>query len=247
VKIEYGYSRYLAVWHSRDPAVIGPHRSARTTDPNLLSIFGHPLFAYSGANKKVTETLAGIPWKTDVAHGAVPNAYFRDERRPYPHNLFARPEVLRTRQGPPVWPTPVFTYRPIDAPPPGIAVHGVETAAGPPARFTWDPALRGWRRHVHGRDHVHANGQPIAPTNVVVVETPYVVSHADANSPEAVSLGMGRAWVFSDGHMTSGGWVREHPAAPWNLLDVNGEPLTLTPGTTWVVLADREPRLLAGP
>ena len=107
--------------------------------------------------------------------------------------------------------------------------------------FRWDPTLGGWRRWIHDRDHLHASGAPVAPTNVVVVETFYGVSAADANSPEAISLGFGRAWVFTDGHMVAGSWTRLDRYAPYDLRDGAGNPITLLPGSTWVVLADREP------
>jgi hypothetical protein len=242
VKIEWG-SRYLAVWHSKVPAVIGPHRSARTTDPDLLAMFGHPLFAFSGANPGVVETLAWTTWKTGVGPGEVPGAWFRDEQRPYPHNLFAFTDVLRTRPAPPAWPTPVFDYHAAGTPPVGTPVKGFATYPGLKAAFRWDAALGGWRRRVWDREHVHANGDPVAPTNVVVLETSYGASWADANSPEAHSVGTGRAWVFTGGTVRDGTWARSHRTEPWNLRDAAGAPLTLDRGTTWVVLAEGQPEI----
>ena len=242
VKIEWG-SRYIAVWHSQVPAVIGPHRSARTTDPDLLAQFGHPLFAFSGANRGVVQALAWTTWKTGVGPGEVPDAWFRDEQRPYPHNLFAFTDVLRTRPAPPVWPTPVFEYHAPDAAPGGLPVVGFETYPGVKDQFQWDAALGGWRHRIWEREHVHPNGAPIAPRNVVVLETAYTKSWADPNSPEAISIGAGRAWVFTGGTVRAGTWGRSQRTDPWNLRDAAGVPLTLDPGTTWVVLAEGEPKI----
>jgi hypothetical protein len=241
VKIEWGLSRYLAVFHSQQPTVIGPHRSARTTDPDLLAMFGHPLFAFSGANPGVVDRLALTDWKTGVGPGEVPRAWFRDETRPYPHNLFAATEVLRSRPAPVALPAPRFFFRPPGTGGGGVPVEGMAVSVGATPLFRWDPALGGWRRWIHDRDHLHASGAPVAPTNVVVVETFYGVSAADGNSPEAISLGVGRAWVFTDGHMVAGSWTRLDRYAPYDLRDAAGNPITLLPGSTWVALADREP------
>jgi hypothetical protein len=246
VKIEFGLQRYLAVWHSRQPEVIGPLRSARTTDPDLLAMFGHPLFAFSGANPGVVDRLAATTWKTGVGPGEVPAAYFRDEGRPWPHNLFAHSQTLRTRPSPYVVPAPRFVHRPAGTAGPGVPVRSVTTSAGARSSFDWDPALGGWRRSTHGRAHLHPDGRPVAPTNVVVVETFYGVSAADANSPEAVSTGWGRAWVLSDGKVAAGTWTRLDRNAPYDLRDGAGAPLTLAPDSTWVVLADREPSFVPG-
>jgi hypothetical protein len=174
----------------------------------------------------------------------VPDGYFRDESRPYPHNLFARPEALRRRPTPPVWPAPVFAYRAPGQPAAGIPVRAVETAAGPAVGFAWDPAIEGWRRRIYDRDHLHPDGRHVAPQNVVVLETPYRESFADGRSPEAVSVGGGRAWVFSAGRVTGGTWMRVRPDLPYDLRDSAGAPLLLTPGSTWVVLAEHEPRII---
>ena len=47
--VEGGLSRIFAVFSSRFPAIIGPVRSAREDDLELLRQFGRPGFAYSGA------------------------------------------------------------------------------------------------------------------------------------------------------------------------------------------------------
>ena len=51
--VEGGLSRFLAVFSSRFPPVIGPVRSAREDDLELLRQFGRPAFAYSGAQPQL--------------------------------------------------------------------------------------------------------------------------------------------------------------------------------------------------
>ena len=171
VAIEWG-SRYIAAWHSRQPSVVGPHRSARTTDPDLLSMFGHPLFAFSGANPGVVQALALTTWKTGVGPGEVPAAYHRDLQRPWPHNLFAHTDVLRTRPAPLQPPTPIFSFHAPGSTAGGVPVEGFTAFPGLRSEFRWDPSLDGWRRRVWDHEHLHATGEPVAPTNVVVLETP---------------------------------------------------------------------------
>jgi Protein of unknown function (DUF3048) N-terminal domain len=51
--VEGGLSRFLAVFSSHFPPVIGPVRSAREDDLELLRQFGRPAFAYSGAQPQL--------------------------------------------------------------------------------------------------------------------------------------------------------------------------------------------------
>ncbi len=51
--MEAGLSRILAVYSSTVPPVIGPVRSARETDLELLRQFDRPTLAYSGAQSRL--------------------------------------------------------------------------------------------------------------------------------------------------------------------------------------------------
>src|SRR5580698_4386389 len=77
--VEGGLSRFLAVFSSHLPPVIGPVRSAREDDLEVLRQFGTPAFAYSGAaphllpfvhRARIVDLYAGLP--------AASAAYSRD-------------------------------------------------------------------------------------------------------------------------------------------------------------------------
>jgi hypothetical protein len=71
---------------------------------------------------------------------------------------------------------------------------------------------------------------------MVVMFTEYGISSADSRSPEAITSGSGQAWVFIDGHIVLGEWRRTNPDLPARLT-IEGDPIHLTPGHTWVALA----------
>ena len=52
-EVEGAQTRLVAVYHSKFPDRLGPVRSARTTDVQLLPLFGKPGLVYSGANARV--------------------------------------------------------------------------------------------------------------------------------------------------------------------------------------------------
>src|SRR5215472_18346441 len=96
--VEGGLSRYLAVFSSHYPHVIGPVRSAREDDLALLRQFGRPAFAYSGA------TAALLPYIHRTArivnlYAGTASGYYRDFSRIAPYNLYAHTRQL-LRQAP---------------------------------------------------------------------------------------------------------------------------------------------------
>ena len=241
-----GISRHMAVWHSTSPEAIGPVRSARTSDPDLLALFGHPLFAFSGANQETARGLRSADWFQDVSHDSAESAYHRSTERAAPHNLMAEATALWARADQDVsLPNPLFAHRPPGEPASGAPAAGLSVEVGSESQFAWDDRRRGWLKWSYGVPHVDEEGLQLAPTNVVVLETDYTISAADAESPEAVSVGTGRAWVFSDGKVAEGTWSRPDRTAPWDLRSPDGSPLLLEAGPAWVALSSGVPVLLS--
>ena len=57
-QVEGGLTRLAAVYSSQLPPLIGPVRSARISDIELLAQYGRVGFAYSGAQKKMRPVIA---------------------------------------------------------------------------------------------------------------------------------------------------------------------------------------------
>ena len=91
--VEGGLSRIFAVFSSHFPPVIGPVRSAREDDIELLRQFGRPAFAYSGAQSQLLPVVQHAR-TVDLYAGTVSGPYFRDPNRIIPHNLYANTSQL---------------------------------------------------------------------------------------------------------------------------------------------------------
>jgi hypothetical protein len=53
---------------------------------------------------------------------------------------------------------------------------------------------------------------------------------------EGETVGQGDVWVFSDGKLTRGQWVRPQHEQTAQYVDAAGKPIKLLPGRTWVEL-----------
>ncbi|HLH58658.1 MAG TPA: DUF3048 domain-containing protein, partial [Streptosporangiaceae bacterium] len=90
--VEGGLTRFMAVYSSHLPPVVGPVRSAREDDLELLRQFGRPAFAYSGATPHLLPFIHRAR-VVDLYAGLV-GGYYRSPSRAAPHNLYARPAQL---------------------------------------------------------------------------------------------------------------------------------------------------------
>ena len=242
--VEGGITRFVAVFHSSIPETVGPVRSARSSDIDLILPFKQPLFAWSGNNANVGAELNGIRDRfVAVGHSSAAGGhYYRDNSggRCAPSNLFVHPADLYAfaeGQGQP--PTPVFTYRDLDEAPTagGVPVAGVRLKSDVDTVFVWNATTASWDRYQKRTQHLAAGDVPLSPQNVVVLDVEYRGS-STAGSPQAISVGTGAAHVYLDGKVIDGTWSRESPDAPWVLTDAAGAPIKLNPGRTWLQLAN---------
>lgn len=242
--VEGNITRLVAVFHSQDPGRVGPVRSARTTDVHLLPQLGKVLFAWSGGNDGVVGAVRSSPALIDLGYDRATSAYARDGSRRAPHNLFVQADELwgKAPEGVPA-PPPLFLFRaPGQANQAGALVSaGVDITwgggqASSPVNWRWEPELRLYVRSQRGRPHVDEDGTRIGAQNVVIMVTPYGQSPADRRSPEALSVGSGEAFVYTNGRVIHGRWDRPSEDRPALLLADDGAPILLTPGQTWVEL-----------
>lgn len=236
--VEGSFTRLIAIYQSGEPAQVGPVRSIRSTDFDVLAMLDWPLLAASGANGGVLGQLDGAR-VVNVNALEAGNAYYRASGRRAPHNMFATTARLRAFAGSQgATPGSVFTYRDAAAPVPGSPSGGVFIDFGnSDARWTWDAPRAAWTRLQNGSAHVDADGGVVAPQNVVVLEVTYGVSAIDAESPEAHTVGSGTAHVFTGGNVATGTWSRSAATDPFTLKDAAGNVIGLTAGQTWVELA----------
>ena len=251
-------TRLFAIFHSQGAVSLGPVRSARSSDPDILSNFGQPVYGHSGANPGVLREISqgqSNGQLYELLWDGLPTDYWRVSDRVPPWNLYTTTaNIWGAAPGGLPAPEPIFEYRregePLAAsaePVPGVEVRYL---GGTIVHFAWDDEAGGWARWQDGTAHVdmarHPDGSPnpdidpvqVTPTNVVVLQTRYTGSAACSYCPEAITVDPegGVALVFTDGHLIRGRWTRPSANQPWQVTDNNGDPIRLTPGQTFIAL-----------
>lgn len=239
--INDGLTRFISVFHSQGSDPVGPIRSGRAQDVDILTNLDSPLFAWSGGNPGVTRVINNSSLVSlNYVRGFADAYYRRDGRGGSPHNLFSSTDTL--------WDLTPEEF----AVPPQIFSYMLpgETAVGDPAsiieieldsilaRWDYDPASGRYLRSQYGEPHMtELTGQAWAD-NVVVLLVEYRRSPIDSKSPEAITVGSGQALVFTDGVVRVGAWQRSSNSDMWNLYtdETLSEPIGLSDGRTWVEL-----------
>ncbi len=245
VLVENQITRLLAIFHSTLPETVGPVRSARSSDIDLMAPLANPLFAYSGSNDIVGQEVrnaqsAGLLVSTNFDQAN--SAYIDRQDRPAPHHRTLFPAKLNQDQftNAPITVRPVFRYLSPDSERESVttSVAGVTSATNErtPASYVWDADLGSWLRFQGGTAHLAESGRQLAPANVVLLTIDYTISRADAASPQAITTGSGRSDVYTDGVRIEGTWTRSNSSQGFDILDSDGRQVRLSPGQTFVHL-----------
>lgn len=238
--VEGGLTRYVAVWHSDIPAEIGPVRSVRPMDPDIVSPFGG-ILAYSGGQQRFIEAMLDTPVLSAI-HGQsdVDAFFYRSNDKVAPHNVIVRASELVQNFSDLRPPRPQFAYS-----------SGVEEST---AVVSGDPVSTfisrfssfqspGWewsqtdgvflRSQTNGAPDVALSGDRIAADNVVSL---FVEIQVIQDIPTTFLVSSGEGFVATGGHQISIEWSKASPEDPIVLRDLQGREILLAPGKTWIEL-----------
>jgi len=244
--VEGGITRYLAVFDSQLPPVIGPVRSVRPMDPSVAAPL-HGLFAFSGGQRPFPEQAAASGLQV-LSMDAGSRGFYRVGTRRAPHNVYASLQTFLSQanashKAPP---PPQFVFAgPGEQPTalvsgaPAPTVHLTLSPFSHPV-WTWVPGAGAWARAEGTKPAMGSDGHQFRATNVVVLRVDVVnTAYRDpANNPvpETKLIGSGRAVIASGGKTVLATWSKSSVGAVLALRGADGAPIRLAPGSTWVEL-----------
>jgi hypothetical protein len=238
IPVEGGLSRFMAVYSSHIPRVIGPVRSARQSDLDILRQFGRPAFAWSGATPHLVPFIERAPL-VDL-YALKVGGYYRVGFRAAPENLYANPRTL-LREAPHASKARDIGFR-----------FGQLPAGGRPARsmtvrypattitFRWSARAKRWLLWMDGKPGQAAEGGQLGGSTVIIQYTRIATSRFHeygGRPPYAISVGSGKAVILRNGRAFTVHWSRPSLNAGTTFTLPGGQRMQFAPGQTWVVYA----------
>ncbi|MEY2841397.1 MAG: hypothetical protein RLY74_538, partial [Actinomycetota bacterium] len=99
-QVEAGLTRLMAIYTSQYPEEVGPVRSARISDIDILAQFGRVGFMYSGSQSKLRPVLSEANIVNLSAERNPPSIYVTDPNREPPYAMMVRiPALLEKADG----------------------------------------------------------------------------------------------------------------------------------------------------
>jgi hypothetical protein len=259
-------TRFMAVFYGNDAPLVGPIRSLRLPDAELIPIFKASLVASGGHPAVKVRITEGKPWANGYLRVICPEEPFLGDGgamrrisapgKRYELTLYsdtaslwnvAAQRGINTRPDfGNMW---IFDPNPPSGGTPATHLKIVYKPTWSESEYHYDPNVRAYRRYDVGQPLIDAlTGQQIAPANVLLLYANHANSDilADAHDPDhpwyavLVQLwGQGSGKLFRDGQVYDIQWVR-HDAQGSNdrlvVLDGQGRQIPFRPGPTWIQL-----------
>jgi hypothetical protein len=225
-EVEGGVTRFAAIYRNNNPDHVGPVRSGRLMDLELVPMY-QSLFAYSGASEPIQQMFLRAPWGLQILSPSIGDnceeagfCRFPREGIAFEHTLYLDTNVAwdrATRRG-------INEGRRAR----GFAFSDIPDANGAPAsdisidwygrlnaRFQYDAATERYVRFTDGVPHMDAlDNTQLWADNLVVIEVVHS-ERPDLFEPESRSASQGfelwdqgRAYLFREGSYYQGFWRR---------------------------------------
>lgn len=244
---EGGLTRFSALFFGQDAAIVGPIRSARFIDIELVNMYA-AVFAYGSADFRVRERIAESAFaeRTVTEYPARCPPMCRFDPVNYNHLITSTTDLQAyiLSQGVDNTP-PDLSGLVFSAEAPGSAEPGtvLDIRYADVNFHRWEYAdERGvyLRSQETGADAEEVapladalDGEQIGAENVIVVIVPHTFISGSSGLVEIHLQGAGRALAFRDGNMYEVEWQRD-PGGGLRFTMPPGEPYALKPGSTWI-------------
>ena len=251
-QVEGGLTRLAAIYTSKLPPLIGPIRSARISDIELLAQFGRVGFAYSGAQSKMRPVIAAANLENLSAERNPPSIYGKDPNRPGPVDMILKPDLLleRANANPKIRiETATASVFPFGDAPKGETNTAVAKVKWPSAKYElrWDSTNEKWLIYFNEKPNMAANGEHLyADTAIIQIVsiTPSIYGDKFGEiTPFSKTTGSGKAVMLRDGFSYQISWQRNLETDVTTWMSEDGGVANFKPGRTWIFLTDKAPVL----
>lgn len=254
-QVEGGLTRLAAIYSTVIPLRIGPVRSARISDLEIMSQFGRVAFAYSGAQSKLLPVISAADLADLGAQRQSPQIYTTDPNRRSPYAMVLRADLLMQKivdSGLQVDIAKNIGYQFGLLQEGGVPIQEV-VINWPAATYsaTWSEDESRWHLSHNGRLNRADSGVILGPTTLIV----QMVSVTDSDygdkfggvTPLIRTVGTGTAYVLRNGQRFVATWSRSSQEMGTTFTLADGTIMNFDPGQIWVALTDREPIFTSRP
>lgn len=236
---EGGIPRFMALFHSQSPDVIGPVRSVR---PYFITISRENSlpFAHCGGSADALNEIKSDASIMSINEISKENYFWRDSSRKAPHNLYTSADKIRSYIGN-TWDTNSKQF--VNFNNEYYNSNSLESCSNISLNinklyntsYTYDDNL--YTKYMDGKEAIDMNNnEPLRFSNIIIQKTNIVLGedglHLDINL-----IGKGEGLLLTKGKIINIKWEKFSELSKTTLYDMNGNEIPLSTGKTiWHII-----------
>jgi hypothetical protein len=266
-QVEGGLTRLAAIYSQYPdsiPSAIGPVRSARISDLDILAQYGKVGFGFSGAQSKFYPKITAANLFNLSADHEPPTIYSRDPARIAPTDLILDAKSLLQKAIESEGKTPdtvkavgwKFGNLPTDAT--WLARNQVKATSEVDIKWPsssyqviWSSEKKKWLINYHHQPDLVADGSQLSVASFIVQKVSITDSEYHDKlggvTPFSNTVGTGTGYLLRDGSSYPISWSRPSATDGTSFTFLDGSEAKLVPSQVWIALTDKEPVFIYPP
>jgi len=248
-QVEGGLTRLAAVFSSVIPQRVGPVRSARISDLDIVAQYGRVAFAYSGAQRKLLPVIASANLQDLGAQHQSSSIFTTDSNRIQPYAMVLRADLLMKK-------VLDKQYEIDEAKYVGSIFGDLQDGGTPTSKVVmhwpaatysanWSESEGRWLLDHNNSSDKAESGVHLGPTTLIIQMVSITPSEYKDKlggvTPYSNTIGTGKAYVLRNGELFATTWNRPSAQSGTIFTLENGEQMKFEAGQIWIALTDREP------
>jgi len=248
-QVEGGLTRLAAVFSSVIPQRVGPVRSARISDLDIVAQYGRVAFAYSGAQRKLLPVIASANLQDLGAQHQSSSIFTTDSNRIQPYAMVLRADLLMKK-------VLDKQYEIDEAKYVGSIFGDLQDGGTPTSKVVmhwpaatysanWSESEGRWLLDHNNSSDKAESGVHLGPTTLIIQMVSITPSEYKDKlggvTPYSNTIGTGKAYVLRNGELFATTWNRPSAESGTIFTLENGDQMKFEAGQIWIALTDREP------
>lgn len=248
-QVEGGLTRLAAVFSSKIPKLVGPVRSARISDIELLSQFGKVGFAFSGAQRKFLPVIAAANLYDVGAMNYGPRYYFNapDRVPPYAMMLNATDLLAKAKDNGAAFALSSSAGWRFGDAPAELTKFSTAHVSWPANSYdiSWSESEKRWLLAHNGEPNLDSDGYHLGPKTFVIqivsITNSIYSDKVGGITPLSKTVGEGECFILRNGGFIRGKWLRPTETEGTTFTNAKGEEITFDRGQIWFALSGKAP------
>jgi hypothetical protein len=234
---EGGITRFLVLYQSEKPQLIGPVRSLRLYDVDWAAPFNASIGHVGGSAAALSEVRNGN--YRDIDQFFNYQYYWRSTDRYAPHNVYTSFEKLDALNTAKNYTSSTFQgFTRVDAKIPEVptasTVNVIISSALFNSSYTYNKTTNSYDRSQGGEAHMDREDGQISPSSVIVMNVDESSVFEDGWRENINTIGEGVVTIFQNGTFTKGTWHKTSKTSQLTFTDETGKDIPLIRGQTWL-------------